>query len=232
MLWNSYLASLRAWLSRFSRPRSACSPRRSLLRLECLEAREVPAVYSLTGGNLYLNPGSGQQLIDTNVRCFTAVSNQVFDLQYNGNVNVMNSNGSGKTISAGGTDLELRRSCEIGRYARDLASLLEQLGLESPTVFGVSFGGAIALELAAEYPGQVGALIVHGAEAQFRPTIGSTIARRVREAFFIAFGLECLWLLSPFILRNIWIPIWPAFNNATHWLSAWLGASSPLDARA
>ena len=39
----------------------------------------------------------------------------------------------------------------------------------------------------------------------------STIARRVREAFFIAFGLECLWLFSPLILRNISIPYWPAF---------------------
>jgi pimeloyl-ACP methyl ester carboxylesterase len=89
----------------------------------------------------------------------------------------------GDRYQAGGTDLELRGSCEIGQYAQDLASLLEQLGLESPTVFGVSFGGAIALELAAEFPGRVGALIVNGAEAQFRPTIGSTIARRVLERF-------------------------------------------------
>ncbi len=57
----------------------------------------------------------------------------------------------------------------------------------------------------------------------------STIAKRVREAFFIAFGLECLWLFSPFVLRSISIPIWPAFNEATHWLSEWLGASSPID---
>ena len=57
----------------------------------------------------------------------------------------------------------------------------------------------------------------------------STIARRVREAFFIAFGLECLWLFSPLILRNISIPIWPEFNNAMHWLAVWVGASSPLE---
>jgi pimeloyl-ACP methyl ester carboxylesterase len=89
----------------------------------------------------------------------------------------------GDRFHAGGTESEVRRSCEIGRHARDLASLLDQWGLESPTVFGVSFGGAIALELAAEFPERVGALIVHGAEAQFRPTIGSTIARRVLERF-------------------------------------------------
>jgi ABC-type transport system involved in multi-copper enzyme maturation permease subunit len=57
----------------------------------------------------------------------------------------------------------------------------------------------------------------------------STIARRVREAFFIAFGLECLWLFSPLILRTISIPAWPAFDQATHWLAEWIGASSPID---
>jgi ABC-type transport system involved in multi-copper enzyme maturation permease subunit len=57
----------------------------------------------------------------------------------------------------------------------------------------------------------------------------STIARRVREAFFIAFGLECLWLFSSLILRNISIPAWPAFDQATHWLAEWVGASSPIE---
>ena len=57
----------------------------------------------------------------------------------------------------------------------------------------------------------------------------STIARRVREAFFIAFGLECLWLFSPLVLRNISISTWPAFDQATRWLSEWVGASSPIE---
>jgi 3-oxoadipate enol-lactonase len=57
------------------------------------------------------------------------------------------------------------------------------LGLECPAVLGVSFGGAIALELAAEHPDRLGALILHGAEARFRPSIGSRIARRVLERF-------------------------------------------------
>ena len=34
----------------------------------------------------------------------------------------------------------------------------------------------------------------------------STIARRLREAFFIAYGLEGLWLFSPLILRTVSIP--------------------------
>jgi 3-oxoadipate enol-lactonase len=72
---------------------------------------------------------------------------------------------------------------EIGDHAHDLACLIEQLGLERPTVFGVSFGGAIALELAVEQPRRLGALILQGAEARFRSTLGATIARRVLERF-------------------------------------------------
>jgi len=72
---------------------------------------------------------------------------------------------------------------DIGGHADDLSSLIHQLGLECPAVFGVSFGGAVALELAAEYPSRLGALIVQGADSRFRATIGSTIARRVLERF-------------------------------------------------
>ena len=59
-------------------------------------------------------------------------------------------------------------AAEMGDHARDLAAVIDQLGLERPTVFGVSFGGAIALELAVEQPQRLGALIVQGAEARFR----------------------------------------------------------------
>jgi pimeloyl-ACP methyl ester carboxylesterase len=48
---------------------------------------------------------------------------------------------------------------------------------------GVSFGGAIALGLAVEYPDRLGSLILNGVEARFRRTIGSTIARRALERF-------------------------------------------------
>lgn len=72
---------------------------------------------------------------------------------------------------------------EMGDHARDLATVIDRLGLERPTVFGVSFGGAVALELAVDQPHKLGALIVHGAEARFRTSIASTIARRVLERF-------------------------------------------------
>jgi pimeloyl-ACP methyl ester carboxylesterase len=71
----------------------------------------------------------------------------------------------------------------MGTYARDLAALIEQLRLERPTVFGISFGGAVALELAVEFPHRLGALIVQGAEARFRPSLGATIARRALERY-------------------------------------------------
>jgi len=71
----------------------------------------------------------------------------------------------------------------LADHAADLALLIEQLGLERPAVFGVSFGGAIALELAAELPHRIGALVVQGVEARFRTTLGATIARRVLERF-------------------------------------------------
>ncbi len=72
---------------------------------------------------------------------------------------------------------------DVAGYAEDLADLIGQLGLERPAVFGVSFGGAIALELAAEHPSRLGALIVQGADSKFGSTIGASIARRVLERF-------------------------------------------------
>jgi 3-oxoadipate enol-lactonase len=72
---------------------------------------------------------------------------------------------------------------DIADHANDLACLIDQLGLERPAVFGVSFGGAIALELAVEQPQRLGALVLQGVEARFRASLGATIARRVLERF-------------------------------------------------
>ena len=72
---------------------------------------------------------------------------------------------------------------DFGEYAHDLAFLMDHLGLECPTILGVSFGGAIALEFAALYPHRVGRLIVSGVESRFHRTIGSSIARRTLERF-------------------------------------------------
>jgi pimeloyl-ACP methyl ester carboxylesterase len=82
-------------------------------------------------------------------------------------------------------DLESQpeRAGDVGDYADDLALLIDQFGLERPTVVGVSFGGAIALEYAARHPHRLGALIVNGVEARFHRTIGSRIARLALERF-------------------------------------------------
>jgi pimeloyl-ACP methyl ester carboxylesterase len=72
---------------------------------------------------------------------------------------------------------------DIADHAHDVIEVLGQLRLERPAVVGVSFGGAVALELACEYPQQVGALVVFGAGPQFHASLGSTIARRVLERF-------------------------------------------------
>ena len=71
----------------------------------------------------------------------------------------------------------------MGDHADDVAEVIGSLGLERPTVFGVSFGGAVALELAAEHPGLVGSLVVQGAEARFRRSLGSEIALQTLERF-------------------------------------------------
>jgi len=79
--------------------------------------------------------------------------------------------------------LSARPARQIGDHARDLGGLISELGLERPTVFGVSFGGAVALEYAVDHPHRVGRLVLSGVEARFRATLGSTVARRVLERF-------------------------------------------------
>jgi pimeloyl-ACP methyl ester carboxylesterase len=71
----------------------------------------------------------------------------------------------------------------IAGHADDLARLIERLGLERPTVMGVSYGGAIALELAANHPERLGSLVVAGADARFPSAMGLAIARRALERF-------------------------------------------------
>jgi pimeloyl-ACP methyl ester carboxylesterase len=79
--------------------------------------------------------------------------------------------------------LSTHRPREIADLSADLQLTLESLGLERPTLLGISFGAAIALEFAAENPGHVGAMGVYGGLGRFEASLGSTIARRVFERF-------------------------------------------------
>jgi pimeloyl-ACP methyl ester carboxylesterase len=89
----------------------------------------------------------------------------------------------GDGLPSAGFSASSSRVWDMSGHASDLASLIDQLQLDCPVVFGVSFGGAIALETAIEYPDRLGALVVQGTDARFRSTIGSSIARRVLERF-------------------------------------------------
>lgn len=72
---------------------------------------------------------------------------------------------------------------DLSAYALDLREMIDRIGLTAPAVMGVSFGGAVALQLAIEYPESVSALTVYGADARFQTSIASTIARRVLERY-------------------------------------------------
>jgi 3-oxoadipate enol-lactonase len=67
--------------------------------------------------------------------------------------------------------------------AKSLLSALDRLGLERPALMGVSYGGAVALEMAIEAPGRFHRLALFGAEAQFGRKWAATIARRALERF-------------------------------------------------
>jgi ABC-type transport system involved in multi-copper enzyme maturation permease subunit len=55
----------------------------------------------------------------------------------------------------------------------------------------------------------------------------STIARRPRDALFITFGLESLWLVVPPSVQTSFVTGWAAGDTLT-WLMEWVGASSPV----
>jgi 3-oxoadipate enol-lactonase len=79
--------------------------------------------------------------------------------------------------------LAARRPDSLADLADDLADLLDTLLLERPTVLGVSFGSAVALEFALRFPRKAGRLVLHGVEARFRNRLGSRIARLALEQF-------------------------------------------------
>jgi ABC-type transport system involved in multi-copper enzyme maturation permease subunit len=57
----------------------------------------------------------------------------------------------------------------------------------------------------------------------------STIARRPREALFITYGLEGLWLIVPSLVTRTVAIGRPMIDNAVLKLAEWVGASSPAD---
>src|SRR5438067_3316295 len=61
----------------------------------------------------------------------------------------------------------LRQHFDLGDLVDDLREFLDWMGLECPNVLGVSFGGTLALELAARHPHRLHTLTVQGAGSRF-----------------------------------------------------------------
>ena len=53
---------------------------------------------------------------------------------------------------------------------------MDRLGLESPGLMGVSFGGVLALEFATRYPHRLDRLLIQGAGARFEPGLLEQVA--------------------------------------------------------
>lgn len=79
----------------------------------------------------------------------------------------------------------LRQPFELRDLVYDLAEFIDWLCLESPTVFGVSFGGVLALEYAARYPHRLDRLVVQGAGARFEHNLLQAVAGTVLDRFLL-----------------------------------------------
>jgi pimeloyl-ACP methyl ester carboxylesterase len=77
----------------------------------------------------------------------------------------------------------IRRPFGLTDLVGDLREFLDVIGLESPTLFGLSFGGILGLEFAARYPGRVTNLVIQGTGARFQPSIIQKIAGTVLDRF-------------------------------------------------
>lgn len=77
----------------------------------------------------------------------------------------------------------IRRPFHLDDLVMDLREFVDVLGIETPTLFGVSFGGAIALEFAARFPGRLGGLIVQGAGGRFVPGLLQQVAGMVLSRY-------------------------------------------------
>lgn len=77
----------------------------------------------------------------------------------------------------------LRRPFELADLTADLAEFLDWHCLESPIIFGLSFGGVIGLEFAARYPNRLDRLIVQGVGARFERSLLQLVAGTVLARF-------------------------------------------------
>ena len=77
----------------------------------------------------------------------------------------------------------LRRHFDLTDLADDLCEVLDWFGLERPPVMGVSFGGVLALELAARWPGRLQSLVLQGVGARFERGLLQQVAGTVLSRY-------------------------------------------------
>lgn len=75
------------------------------------------------------------------------------------------------------------RHYSVEDEAAGLARCLQRLGLERPSLMGVSYGGAVALQLAADEPELIESLILYGVDARFEHRGAAGLARQVLERY-------------------------------------------------
>jgi pimeloyl-ACP methyl ester carboxylesterase len=71
------------------------------------------------------------------------------------------------------------RSFSLSDLVADVSALMEALRLEKPALMGVSFGAAVALEVAIANPNRISELIVQGAAGRFRSGVFVDVAKAV-----------------------------------------------------
>ncbi|MFN8584100.1 MAG: alpha/beta fold hydrolase [Dehalococcoidia bacterium] len=71
----------------------------------------------------------------------------------------------------------------IATHARDLEGLLRALGIERPIVYGVSWGGVVALRHAIDFPGRSRALVVDSTSAEMNAHAAENWIARGRALF-------------------------------------------------
>ncbi len=73
----------------------------------------------------------------------------------------------------------LRQRFGLPELVNDLAEFLDWHCLEKPALLGVSFGGVLAMEFAARYPGRLRKLVLQGAGARFERGLLQRVAGAV-----------------------------------------------------
>jgi pimeloyl-ACP methyl ester carboxylesterase/quercetin dioxygenase-like cupin family protein len=86
----------------------------------------------------------------------------------------------------------------LARWAADLAEVVRTLGLDRPVLVGHSLGATIALEYALERPGEVGALVLLGTEANLSNLAPRMLAAAERiERDGLATWVDQVWSKNP-----------------------------------